>query len=170
MSSAVDAAGSPHFRCVVSDDRVDAPSGPEATLERAAAVADSGVAGSPAQAGHECGSTTPAMIEVLLAREQARHHAELSATEGQLREAAGRAPASVVEQLRTDLSLTGAAVITALEHLTLATEAEELGQEIDVAVERAAPALRTAAAALHSALTCHLSIEARLHAPRGQAR
>ncbi|ALL79676.1 hypothetical protein AD006_31410 (plasmid) [Pseudonocardia sp. EC080610-09] len=110
------------------------------------------------------------MIEVLLAREQARHHAELSATEGQLREAAGRAPASVVEQLRTDLSLTGAAVITALEHLTLATEAEELGQEIDVAVERTAPALRTAAAALHSALTCHLSMEARLHAPRGQVR
>ena len=167
MSSAVDATGAHHPRCVASDDRIDVISTAAAAHGRFVVSTGTGPIGSSPRAEEQSAPGALSTIEVLLAREQARHHGELTETEGQLYAAEGRAHASLIEQLRTDLSRTAAAALTALGRLELAAAAADFDDESDPAVERAAPALRTAAAALHSALTCHLAVEARRGTPHG---
>lgn len=107
-------------------------------------------------------------VGILLGREQARHHDEWVTTQAQLRSAIHRSPASLVEQLETDLAATATAAITALEMVRTAAEATPEAYA-ELVSERAEHALAATAAALRSALTSHLAMEAQLRASPGQA-
>lgn len=95
-------------------------------------------------------------MDLLLVREQARYHGEWQATREELEFLVEASPAALAARLERDLSALSAAATSALAAIRSVTE-----RGTDGAIDRAENWLPSAAAALRSALSIDLALEAR---------
>ncbi|MEQ3553600.1 hypothetical protein WIS52_24265 [Pseudonocardia nematodicida] len=104
-------------------------------------------------------------VDVLLVREQARHHSEWRATRDEFQGLTDSPPGTLISRIEEDLATVSAAAIRALAAVREARSRPDGVEREDDAV---GPWLASAANSLRSALSAHLALEARHRLRPGQ--